>query len=206
MTTTVTDLTSRILAYQFSSARYSDTGYILTLINEAQQDVVRKAKLRGEEGTATITTSSGDNTETLPTDFSSLIHIHNTDSDFILEKLGLRDYDDLISETGEPWSYVIIGSSIYWYPIPDGIYNLELRYYKLPANLSSSGTTELPTDFDDAIVNYVVWKLHEMEHDYEASQYHKNEYMDQLNKIMGQGQRDTNSGPKIIPGTWRGFE
>ena len=56
--------------------------------------------------------------------------------------------------------YVATVHSIIWHPIPDAIYNLYIRYYKLPTNATLSTQSPAIVNRDDLIQKYLIAEIY----------------------------------------------
>ena len=104
----------------------------------------RDFKIRRMETRVTANTIAGTEYYTLPDDYIAMRNIKlNTDPKTPLEFLTPEIMDRLNagSQTGCPKAYSIKGNNIQLRPIPDGIYEIEVAYYKTFAPLSDSNTT-----------------------------------------------------------------
>jgi len=80
------------------------------------------------------------------------------------QTLNKREYEDLIADQiqfvrGTPYEYYIYGDNIGLNAIPDNAGSLNLYYRKRLLNMSDSQNSQLPSDFDLAIVKYAAYLL-----------------------------------------------
>tara|TARA_R110001592_G_scaffold262593_1_gene527852 strand:- start:431 stop:1057 length:627 start_codon:yes stop_codon:yes gene_type:complete len=104
----------------------------------------RDFKIRRMETRVTANTIADTEYYTLPENYVAMRNIQlNTDPKTSLEYLTPEIMDKLQagSSKGKPKVYSIIGNDIQIRPIPDGIYEIEMLYYKYFAPLSSSNAT-----------------------------------------------------------------
>ena len=104
----------------------------------------RDFKIRRMETRVTANTISGTEYYTLPDDYVAMRNIKlNTDPKTPLDFLTPEIMDRLQagSNTGCPKAYSIKGNNIQIRPIPDGVYEIEVSYYKTFTPLSDSNTT-----------------------------------------------------------------
>jgi hypothetical protein len=97
-----------------------------------------------------------------PTDCDGIIDLRQARTDIQLTPIDIRTFDRYLpdpSATAEPSVFAMAGydSSKNWqftlYPTPTSVMNLQLRYYQMPADMSSdSDTPLLPEKFHDALV------------------------------------------------------
>ena len=96
------------------------------------------------ETRVTANTISGTEYYSLPDDYIAMRNIKlNSDPKTSLEYLTPEIMDRLNagSSTGMPKAYSIKGNTIQLRPLPDGVYEIEISYYKTFAALSDSNTT-----------------------------------------------------------------
>ena len=104
----------------------------------------RDFKIRRMETRVTTNTIDGSEFYTLPDDYVAMRNIKlNTDPKTPLEFLTPEIMDRLNagSSKGTPKAYTIKGNNIEIRPLPDGVYEIEVSYYKHFAALSDSNTT-----------------------------------------------------------------
>lgn len=194
------DIKDRALAHQFSSQRYAT--HILDEINKAYFHVVRKTQFRTGMEAYDFPTISATQSYSLPADYMQLVSLFNTDYANEVEQLDLIEFDDLDESTGSPDYFSIQENSIYFWPTPGSEYNMRLRYRKLPTKLALGDDPILPEEYDDVMLDYVLWRIYGMEHDFEAAQYHKNLMDEGLINIRTDLDTDSAEFPDIISGTW----
>jgi len=114
----------------------------------------RDFKIRRMETRVTANTIADTEYYTLPDDYVAMRNIKlNSDPKTALEYLTPEIMDRLQagSSTGKPKAYSIKGNNIQLRPLPDGIYEIEISYYKTFAALSDSNTTnDMLTHHPDA--------------------------------------------------------
>jgi hypothetical protein len=99
---------------------------------------------------------------TLPSDLGKLLDIRQTRDDIKLHYIPIRNLDRYVADrtqTGEPEYYTFVGqdsSNLYrleFFPVPDVKMNLNVRYYRVVAELSSDSDVPLiPTQFHDILI------------------------------------------------------
>ena len=114
----------------------------------------RDFKIRRMETRVTANTIADTEYYTLPDDYIAMRNIKlNSDPKTPLEFLTPEIMDRLQagSSTGKPKAYSIKGNNIQLRPLPDGVYEIEISYYKTFAALSDSNTTnDMLTHHPDA--------------------------------------------------------
>jgi hypothetical protein len=104
----------------------------------------RDFKIRRMETRVTASTIANTEYYTLPDNFVAMRNIQlNTDPKTALEYLTPEQMDRVRagSNTGKPKAYSIIGNTFQLRPIPDGVYEIEMLYFKYFTALSDSNTT-----------------------------------------------------------------
>ena len=99
--------------------------------------------------TATLSTTGGTSTITLPTDFLSIRDIYvDQNPRQSLSYLSPSSFtrDARAAESGLPVFYTQKGSELEFAPIPDTNYTVKMLYYAKPAALSDSNTTNVFMD------------------------------------------------------------
>ena len=120
------------------------TDIIPDFISLAETRHKRDFKIRRMETRVTTNTIDGSEFYTLPDDYVDMRNIKlNTDHKTPLEFLTPEIMDRLNagSSKGKPKAYTIKGNNIEIRPIPDGVYQIEVSYYKHFTALSDSNTT-----------------------------------------------------------------
>ena len=114
----------------------------------------RDFKIRRMETRVTANTIADTEYYTLPDNYVAMRNIKlNTDPKTPLDFLTPEIMDRLNagSSTGKPKAYSIKGNDIQLRPIPDGVYEIEIAYYKHFTALSDSNTTnDMLTNHPDA--------------------------------------------------------
>lgn len=141
MIATYSDLKTAIANYL---ARTDLTDQIPDFIRFAEIRLRRELRIRQMLKTVTTTTTGGDNTVELPSDFIEI-------RDFIVQTNPVQPLDymspSLFSrnarrvESGKPIDYTIMANDFQLAPIPDTAYTLEMIYYAAPTFLSDSNTS-----------------------------------------------------------------
>jgi hypothetical protein len=141
MIATYSDLKTAIANYL---ARTDLTDQIPDFIRFAEIRLRRELRIRQMLKTVTTTTTGGDNTVELPSDFIEI-------RDFIVQTNPVQPLDYMSpslfsrnarrAESGKPIDYTIMANDFQLAPIPDTAYTLEMIYYAAPTFLSDSNTS-----------------------------------------------------------------
>lgn len=127
------------------------TAVIPDFITLAEARIARELRLRRQIGTATLTTVSGTQGVSLPSDFleAENLTLPATSPPGALSVVTPEILDRKFPEayvTGQPRVYTVVGDKILFGPTPDAAYAISLDYYQRWAALSASGTNWLLTN------------------------------------------------------------
>lgn len=198
-------LRTQVLGHQFSSTQYSD--FVNQVLDEGQLELAREMDFRVLFDTEAYTTTSGDNTYDLPSDYLRLHSVRNTNTSQLgqLTQLQVEDFDDLdTTTTGQPTHYAIDGSALYLYPTPDAVYSISLRHYRKPtAYTDDNAVSEIPNS-DKALRLYCLAKCFGRENDLTQATYYESQWAREKQKLAGEAQDDTNDATQaeVVPGMW----
>ncbi len=105
---------------------------------------------------ATASTTGGDSTVGLPTDFLEMrdIHLNTTPVTTLRYKAPNSFYaESRVTDGGKPVDYTILGSEIQLAPTPDSTYVLQMLYYGKPPLLSSTNASNIfLANYPDALL------------------------------------------------------
>jgi hypothetical protein len=198
-------LVAEVLAHQFNSS-YSDRIY--TWLDKAQKEIARKANVRTQQDKDTLAGSAGAQTLNVPADYARLISltrasVSDTETD-PLQPFDARTYDEYYNSsiTGTPYGYTISGSQILLIPKLDTATNFYIRFWKLPATITTSVDPEIPADYHSLLVDYALHRAYLSQHDRQMATYHRTLYDNALAELQGQVHGDHQDGPLVTPGTW----
>lgn len=136
--TNYTDLKATVADYL---ARSDLTTQIPDFIQLAENRLRRDLRTRFMLKVVTTTTTAGDGTVGLPSDFLSMRGIHvATNPVTTVEYLSNPSFfgNARTTESGVPTKYTVLASEFQFAPIPDSAYTLNMLYYAAPPYLSSS--------------------------------------------------------------------
>src|SRR2546423_697971 len=81
--------------------------------------------------------------------------VRDTGRNVELVSVGLRTIDRSTVQSGAPNYYAIDGGNLHLYPTPNNVFTLELRYWKLPADLvNDSDIPSIPAGYHDLLWYY----------------------------------------------------
>ncbi len=137
-------------------ARSDLTSVIPDFIRLAETRLQRDIRTRQMLVVATATTTGGDSTVGLPTDFLEMrdIHLNTTPVTTLRYKAPNSFYEtSRATESGKPVDYTVLGSEMQLAPIPDTSYTLQMLYYGKPTVLSdSTASNVLLANYPDALL------------------------------------------------------
>lgn len=139
--TTYSDLQSTIANYL---ARSDLTTQIPDFIRLAETRLRRELRIRQMLNSATTTTTGGDATIALPSDFlevRDLIVQTNPVQPLTYMSPSVFSRNARVTESGLPISYTILSTEFKFAPVPDTSYTIEILYYAAPAFLSSTNSS-----------------------------------------------------------------
>lgn len=137
------DLKSTVASYL---ARSDLTTQIPDFIQLAEVRLRRDLRIRQMLKSSTTTTTGGDPTVGLPSDFLELRNLHVIanpvrDLEFVSPAVFYRN--GRVHEGGMPVYYTVMASEFKFAPVPDASYTLEMLYYAAPDYLSDSNTSNV---------------------------------------------------------------
>lgn len=139
--TTYSDLQTTVANYL---ARSDLTAAIPDFIRLAETRLRRELRIRQMMNAATTTTTGGDATVALPSDFLEV-------RDLVVQTNPIRPVNYLspsvfsrnarVTESGLPQDYTILATEFKFAPVPDTNYTIEILYYAAPEFLSSTNSS-----------------------------------------------------------------
>lgn len=140
---TYSDLKTTVANYL---ARSDLTSQIPDFIRLAEDRLRRELRIRQMLKVVTASTTGGDSTVSLPSDFLQLRDIHITGNPvYTLEYMSPSIFfrNARTTESGLPVFYTILASEFQFAPIPDAAYTVRMLYYAKPDYLSDSNTSNV---------------------------------------------------------------
>lgn len=140
---TYSDLKTSVASYL---ARSDLTSQIPDFIQLAEVRLRRDLRIRQMLKVATTTTTGGDSTVGLPSDFLELRDIFFiNDPSIVVSYLTPSSFtrNARTTESGKPVNYTILSGEFQFAPIPDATYTIQMLYYAAPTFLSDSVTTNV---------------------------------------------------------------
>ena len=141
--TSYTDFKATVASYL---ARDDLTSMIPAFITLAEARLGRDVNIREMLKVVTTTTTAGDPTVELPSDFSMIRDIHiNTNPITVLQydtpSAFYRNTNSTVS--GIPRFYTILAREFQFSPIPDSAYDIQMLYYANPTPLSDTNASNI---------------------------------------------------------------
>lgn len=151
--TSYSDLKTTIASYL---ARSDLTAMIPTFIQLAELRLRRELRTRQMLVVATASTTGGDSTVGLPTDFLEMRDIHvNTNPITTLAYSAPNAFYNSYraTESGKPTDYTVLATELQLSPVPDSAYQLQMLYYAQPYFLSDTNPSNVfLVNFPDALL------------------------------------------------------
>jgi hypothetical protein len=125
-------------------ARTDLTSQITDFIRFAELRLRRELRIRQMLKSVTTTTTSGDSTVELPSDFLEIrdfIVSTNPVQPLTYSSPSAFSRNARTTESGKPLDYTILANEFQLAPIPDSAYTVKLLYYAAPTFLSDSNTS-----------------------------------------------------------------
>ena len=150
---TYSDLKTTIASYL---ARSDLTAMIPTFIQLAELRLRREIRTRQMLVVATASTTGGDSTVGLPTDFLEMRDIHvNTNPITTLSYAAPNAFYNSYraTESGKPTEYTVLATELQLSPVPDSTYQLQMLYYAQPYFMSDTNPSNVfLVNFPDALL------------------------------------------------------
>jgi len=151
--TSYTDLKTSVANYL---GRSDLTSVIPDFIKFAELRLSRDLRTRTMLNSATAPTVAGDPKIAIPTDFNQIrdLYIHgNPRSSLTYMSPSSFNRNARADDSGKPVFYTMIAQEFVLAPIPDTVYTLEILYYKVPTQLSSTtASNEFLANYPDALL------------------------------------------------------
>ena len=151
--TSYSDLKTTIASYL---ARSDLTAMIPTFIQLAELRLRREVRTRQMLVVATASTTGGDSTVGLPTDFLEMrdIHVNTNPITTLAYQAPNAFYNSFrVTESGKPTDYTVLATELQLSPVPDSAYQLQMLYYAQPYFLSDTNTGNVfLTNYPDALL------------------------------------------------------
>lgn len=214
MSYTLADLISEA-QNKIGDSSFSTTD-LINYANNVNRVIHTSQHLTYMQNTQDYTTNAVALLGSLPTDFLSAYDLRLTDVQYA-QRLRHMDFDlfdskfprPTLTAPGVPYIWYDFARNIYLFPTPStptGLsgYGVELRYRKLPTNLTStSQTPDVPEEFRQVVLLGMMRQAMERRNRYDVAEYYDQQYQDVLVNLInayGQGAFQ-DADPYVIP-TW----
>lgn len=205
MSYTFEELVQEGLSFQFSETEYE--ALFKRWLNQAQRRMVIESEIRTQEEAFSLSTTPGDATYELPSNFARLIDFFNEETHRPLTPLNIREFDEQPKSEGTPYAYTVIGNKLTLYPTPSVIVPLTLRYWRLPAEMiQPSDVPEVPTQYQELLLAWALKKAYKRENDQAMAQMWEVEWEKGILKMRGEVQGDVFDGPRQVAGSFAEFQ
>lgn len=177
-------------------------------LNDAQGKVCRRVDFYIDEATSDFSTVVGTLLYPQPADFARDRSLRRTDVQVELTQVGLRTIDRSPPlASGVPRYYAIDGQNLHVYPTPDNVYPLELRYWKLPAQLVADGDTPtIPADYHALLVFWALKRCYAAEDDPQTAQYWEQQFNTMLAEFSADVKFPSGDSRTQMASMWEGGE
>lgn len=155
-------------------------------LNDAYYDVCSREPWPFLEARTTLTTTAAQDTITgFPADFRAAITLTIPSASQALEPRRLDDFQKRFAgqetNSGTPYVYYFIGSTMHLWPVPDSTYTMTLNYIKTPTALSAlTDTPIVPVQHHRVIVLGALVTLYNMEDDPDLAAVFKQQFEQRL--------------------------
>lgn len=203
----LTALQTEVFAHGFDPTLFG-ASRVTAYINNAYLEICRRVDYYVDEGSNAFVTVAGTQDYDLATvapKWARLRSLRNTDTNVELVQVGLREIDRASGVSGRPYEYALNGPSFHLYPIPDGVYNLRVRYWTLPDQLvAGSDVPSIPPDYHQMLADWAIGRCYAAEDDPQTAQYWKGEFEKQLAMFMADVRFPSTDAPTQIKSMWGG--
>jgi hypothetical protein len=151
-------------------------------INRSFWEITAKFEFREKEGTTSFLTVAGTNSYNMPVDSEALQSVAITQSDAsntTLTRISKETYQNTYTSDynlrGIPIHYYREGSKIIFSPVPDDIYNIEIKYLKTLADLVDGGSVVLPQEWHELILFGAAYRGFLVLNDKVSAEFYRNQ-------------------------------
>lgn len=174
-------------------------------LNDAIQDILRKASVPAREVSTTITTVAGTATYSLPAATERILSVLGADGTE-LDQIDRQDVDPIA--VGDPSAFALYGTDVIFSPVPAAAATYTVLYTGLPtADLVSANVvstmTGIPDNYAQAAVSFARSRLFALEDDAEMSAFWRAEYERDLRALRGDLGMRRVGRHKRVPGMLR---
>lgn len=197
---TLIQLRTDVLLQGFEQTRLGSV--IDAKLNEGLQRVARRLLIRFEEVDYAISTVASTATYAIPSDLLRVRSVRDTTTPRQLSVVDVTDMDSYVASSGRPRIYAIDASNLRFYPTPDAVYSMSLRYWKNPATLvNDTDIPGIPADYHDLLATWAKARLYEYEDDVSMAQYFQAKFTTDLNAAAADLQNQDVEATQV-PSMW----
>lgn len=196
------DIRNEVLAKGFDPTLFG-IARVNQYINDGYSLICRRVQYYVDEATQDFSTAVGTTNYALPTDFARVRELRDTTRG-VIQPVGLRQIDATDSaQNGPPVFYALDAANVHLWPTPDGVYSLELRYWKMPTPLvQDTDVPNLPLDWHHLLWVYGCWQCYESEDDASMGQYWMNRFNTELAEFSADAKFPSTDFPSTARGMW----
>jgi hypothetical protein len=190
---TFTDLQTEALGNDFSASTFPGSR-VGQYLNEAVTRVARRAHIPSLETTQSISTVNGTNTYALAADDVRILSVSNTTDRDPLEEVDIDEIDDYATSTGKPALFALSANSLVFFPTPDAVYPLQVRYLKSTTFVNGSDTTTAvgyPDAYADLLVLFARGRMLRAEDDFDGASQFMAQFENDLRALKSDLQRQS---------------
>ena len=196
------ELRDEVLARGFDAGMYSDR--IDKFLNDGMALIARRVDYYANETSYPFATTAGVTTYGPPPGFARARSVYDADRNVEMRYVGIRDIDRAPVASGSPSAYAIVAQqSVQLYPVPDGAYNLVLRYWQMPALMvNDNDQPGLPADWAWLLWVYATWRVFEAEDDPSMGQYWQGQFNSGIAMFSADVKFPDTDGPSQARSMW----
>jgi len=199
----LSDLRSEVFAHGFDPVQFG-IARVNQYINDGLQLVANRVQFYQEETTSDFSTVSGTTSYPLPADFARVRSLRDTGNTTEMMNVDLRMIDRSTVTSGRPLYYALDGTNVHLYPTPDGVYSMELRYWKVPATLAlDADVPSLPVRWHRLLSLWAIQECYAAEDDPQTAQYWKQRFDEGLSEFAADVKFPNTDRASQVQDMWR---
>lgn len=173
-------------------------------INDGYLNIFRRVQFYAGESTQDFSTSNGVATYPWPTNSARIRFVWDTTRQVRLLPVSLREMDNSgLPGTGPPQYYALEGSNFHIWPTPDGIYNLETRFWLMPQPLVNDADVPVfPADYHNLLVRYTTAECYKSEDDFGTAAQWEADFEKDLARFMADQKFPDSETPDVVKSFW----
>ena len=176
-------LRNEVMAHGFDPIGFG-SGRINQFLNDAQGIVCRRVQFDVNESKQSLPTITGVALYPQPSDIVRARTLRRTDLGRELPLVDLRTIDLGAPQSGTPSVFAVDGTNLHLSPTPDGVYPLELRYWRSPPAMVNDGDLPVvPSDYHRVLWYWAVKECYVAEDDMPAAQYWETQFNTALSQL-----------------------